>query len=412
MLPIVYKMAMKSFSAPSALLLVAGLGYFVDAFDLLLYSVVRIPSLTDLGLRGDTLTKAGADLLSLQMIGGLIGGVFWGIMGDRYGRLSSLFGTILVYSLANIGNAFVTTVDQYAICRIVAGFGLAGEVGVGITMVAEAMHGKARGYGATVFAVLGISGTIAAGLIGDLLPWRTAYLIGGGMGLALLLLRVSVHETDLFIKTKHAAVPRGDMRLLFNSFQQSWRFLLCILAGMSVWYMIGLLLTFAPEIAQALHYTQPIKVGEIMIMASSGMALGGIFCGTLGQIVQSRKHPMLLFLGVSFAGICLLLLGYVPQNWLNPLYFIVGFFSGIQPVYLLTVAEQFGTNLRATVATAAPNFMRASTVPIITTFMMLKPLVGSPHAALIVAVIVYALCLVAILGLRETYDSNLDFVER
>ena len=181
----------------------------VDMYDLFLFSINRVSSLKSLHISGEQLLADGIMLLNLQMAGMLIGGIFWGIMGDKKGRLSVLFGSILIYSIANIGNGFVTTVTQYAVLRFIAGFGLAGELGAGITLVTEILPKERRGYGTTLVATVGIMGALLAYFVSHLFDWRTAYFIGGGLGLILMILRVRVFESGMFMKLKEKNIKTG-----------------------------------------------------------------------------------------------------------------------------------------------------------------------------------------------------------
>ncbi|MGB4820732.1 MAG: MFS transporter, partial [Saprospiraceae bacterium] len=221
------------------IVIVAALGYFVDIYDLILFGIVKDPSLRDLGVADGDMFSVGSYLLNMQMIGMLLGGIVWGIMGDKKGRLSTLFLTILMYSLANIANGFVQTVEQYAWVRFIAGLGLAGELGVGITLVSEVMTKERRGMGASIVSGIGIIGAVLGFLVADAFDWRIAYYVGGGLGLALLVLRISVYESGMFHRAKEENVKRGDFLSLFTDSKRFLKYLLCILAGVPVWYAIS-----------------------------------------------------------------------------------------------------------------------------------------------------------------------------
>ncbi|HET9486465.1 MAG TPA: MFS transporter, partial [Chryseosolibacter sp.] len=253
---------------------VAALGYFVDIYDLLLFSIVRRPSLISLGVPEDQLLAQGEFLLRVQMSGLLIGGLIWGIMGDKKGRLSVLFGSILLYSLANIANGFATTVGQYAMLRFIAGVGLAGELGAGITLVSEILPTRLRGYATTIIASVGITGAILANFVAKRFDWQVAYFIGGGLGLLLLLARISVFESGMFLKMKASKVQRGNFFQLFRTRRIFTKYMGCILIGLPIWYVAGILITFSPEIATALSITGTISAGDAVMFCYIGLSVG------------------------------------------------------------------------------------------------------------------------------------------
>jgi putative MFS transporter len=393
-------------------ILVAALGYFVDVYDLVLFSIVRVDSLESLGLSGDELLTKGVLLLNMQMIGMLVGGVFWGIWGDKRGRIQVLFGSILLYSLANIGNAFVTNVEMYALLRFIAGLGLAGEIGAGITLVSELMSKEARGYGTTIVATVGVSGAIAAGLVGDLTSWRTAYIIGGVMGLLLLLLRVSVSESGMFDKVRKSNVIKGDLRLLFGSRERIKRYLSCIIVGVPIWYVVGIIITFSPECGVALGISEPIKASKAVLYCYIGLTVGDLGSGLLSQLWKSRKKVVLTFLTMTFVlSIIVLNLYGASAELFYGMLIPLGFFVGYWAVFVTTAAEQFGTNLRSTVATTAPNFVRGTTVIMTSLFGYLKLEVGVLASAQIVCVIACSFAALALWHMRETFGIDLNYIE-
>ena len=268
--------------------IVAALGYLVDMYDLFLFSIVRVPSLKSLNLSSESILNDGILLLNLQMAGLLVGGIFWGILGDKKGRLSVLFGSILIYSLANIGNGFVHSVGAYAVLRFIAGFGLAGELGAGITLVTEILPNKIRGYGTTLVATLGVFGALLAYVVSYLFDWRASYFIGGGLGLLLLVLRVRVFESGIFMHLKETKIKRGDILMLFNNKTRFVKYLTSILIGMPIWFVTGILITFSPEFGRALGLDQPIDAGKAVLFAFAGQVVGNIISGGLSQYLQSR----------------------------------------------------------------------------------------------------------------------------
>ncbi|MEO5999700.1 MAG: MFS transporter [Chitinophagaceae bacterium] len=392
--------------------LVAALGYLVDMYDLFLFSIVRVPSLKSLNIPEDKILGDGIMLLNLQMAGLLIGGIFWGILGDKKGRLSVLFGSILIYSLANIGNGFVTSVGAYAVLRFVAGFGLAGELGAGITLVTEILPNKIRGYGTTLVATLGVVGALLAYVVSYLFDWRASYFIGGGLGLLLMVLRIRVFESGIFIKLKETNVKRGAILMLFNNKTRLLKYITSIVIGMPIWFVVGILITFSPEIGRAMGLDQPVNAGKAVLFAFGGQVAGNIISGSLSQYLQSRKKVILLFMLASLA--CFLVYLLVPLKQTNLLYVLcacLGFCSGYWTLFITVAAELFGSNLRATVATTVPNFVRGTVIPLTFLFLPLKNQVGIIYSALIVGLFTYALAIVALVYLEETFKKDINYTE-
>ena len=392
--------------------LVAALGYLVDMYDLFLFSVVRVPSLKALGIDGDRLLSDGILLLNTQMAGMLIGGVFWGILGDKKGRLSVLFGSILLYSLANIGNGFVTTLNQYALLRFIAGIGLAGELGAGITLVTEILPKEIRGYGTTLVATMGVLGAILAYFVADLFDWRISYFIGGGLGLFLLILRVNVLESGIFMKTKQQVAARGNILRLFSDKGRLAKYIQCILVGLPIWFVVGILITFSPEFGKALGLSAPVVAGKAVMLSFSGQVAGDIVSGLLSQRLQSRKRVIRLFMFLSLAFMLVYLLA--PVQDITLFYAVcvcLGFANGYWTLFVTIAAELFGTDLRATVATTVPNFVRGATIPLSALFIQLKPGLGTIYSALTVGLITLVLALTALAFLDETFKKDLDYVE-
>jgi putative MFS transporter len=392
--------------------IVAALGYFVDIYDLLLFSIVRITSLKSLGVPEEELLSQGIFLINSQMAGLLTGGIIWGIMGDKKGRLSVLFGSILLYSLANIANGFVTTVDQYALLRFIAGIGLAGELGAGITLVSEVLPTKLRGYGTTIVASVGLLGAVVANFVARQFDWQVAYLIGGALGLLLLVTRVSVMESGVFLKVKEQAVKRGNFLALFTSGDRLKRFVSCILIGLPIWYVIGILITFSRELAPAIGFTEPVVVGDAVMYSYLGLAAGDLSSGLLSQWLGSRKRIVLLFILLTLAFVFMYL--YAPILTMPFFYvacFCLGFGVGYWALFVTIAAEQFGTNLRSTVATTVPNFIRGTVVPITLAFEFLRVQMGIIPSALIVGIATIVVALVALRSLNETFGKDLNFLE-
>ena len=390
----------------------AALGYFVDIYDLILFSIVRVASLKDIGVAPENLLDTGLKLINMQMTGMLIGGLLWGILGDKKGRLSVLFGSIALYSVANIANGFVHSVPSYAVLRFIAGIGLAGELGAGITLVCELMSKETRGYGTMVVAGVGIAGGVVAGLVGDFFGWRNAYFIGGAMGLALLTLRVSVYESGIFDKVKNSTVRRGDFFMLFATKDRVLRYLSCIALGVPVWFVIGILATFAPEFGKALEMPVLPTGSRAVMCLYAGCALGDFASGGLSQLLRSRKKAALIFVvATAFSAAVYLNLHAASLGTFYLVCGVLGFFSGYWAIFVTIASEQFGTNIRATATTTVPNFVRGSLVAVSALFQCLKPGQGILGAAAIVGALTFSLALLSLMGLRETFGKDLDYLE-
>ncbi len=395
------------------IILVASLGYFVDIYDLILFSVVRVKSLKDLGVPAENMLSIGATIINSQMLGMLVGGIIWGILGDKRGRLSVLFGSIITYSLANIANGFVTTVDQYTIVRFIAGVGLAGELGAGITLVAETMSKKNRGYGTMIVACVGLLGAVMAALISDHYTWQTSYFIGGGMGLLLLSLRIGLVESGMFKETTEKEnIQRGNFFMLFNNWSRLKKYICCILIGLPLWYVVGVLITFSPEFGKALNAQGVLDAGKGIMYCYIGISVGDVVAGLLSQLLKSRKQVMLIFLLLTAiaVGIYLYSFGLTPGRFIL-LSLLLGFASGYWATFVTIAAEQFGTNLRATVTTTVPNFIRGSLIAITTSFQFFKDKLGILQGAMVVGAICIIISILALSQLKETFSKDLDYIE-
>ena len=404
----------KLFSIP---VIVAALGYFVDIYDLLLFGIVRKPSLIGLGVpEGEQVTSIGEYLLQVQMGGLLVGGIIWGILGDKRGRLSVLFGSILLYSLANIANGFVTSVNQYAILRFIAGIGLAGELGAGITLVSEILPTRLRGYGTSLIAAVGVLGAVVANVVVKWFDWRVAFFIGGGLGLCLLIARVSVLESGIFLKMREEEknVSRGDFFMLFNNVPRFLKFLGCVMIGLPIWWGIGILITFSPEFARELGITG-ITAGNSIMYSYIGLTVGGILSGVISQMMESRKKAVGLFILILLGTFLYYL--YLPSADTNMFYlatFLMGIGFGYWAIFVTVAAEQFGTNLRSTVATTTPNFIRGTVIPLTLLFAWMREDLGYDwiSGATLISFGTSAIAMLAILLLQETFHRDMNFVEK
>ncbi len=393
--------------------LIAALGYFVDIYDLILFAIVRKKSLADIGVLPDRVLDTGVLLINMQMGGMLIGGIAWGILGDKRGRISVLFGSIILYSLANIANSFVHTVPEYAIARFIAGVGLAGELGAGITLVSESLGKETRGYGTTIVATVGITGAVVGVLVAGLVSWRTSYVIGGCLGLGLLVLRVGVYESGMFEKIKTSNVSRGNFFMLFANARRAMRYVGIILVGVPIWYAVGILVTFSPEIGAALGMKPAPEAAKAVMWCYIGLAAGDFGSGALSQIMRSRKRVLLGFLILTSVAIAAYFV--VGARSLVTFYGVctlLGFATGYWAVFVTVAAEQFGTNVRATATTTAPNFVRGAVVPLTLVFAALKPRLGVPWAAAAVGIGTMLVAFLALRALDETYGKDLEYLER
>lgn len=391
---------------------VAALGYFVDIYDLILFSVVRVQSLESIGITGERLATDGLIPLNTQMLGMLIGGLIWGILGDKKGRLSVLFGSILLYSLANIANGFATNLTQYAILRFIAGIGLAGELGAGITLVAEILPKQIRGYGTTLVGTVGMLGAVLAYLISTIFDWRTCYFIGGGLGLLLLLLRIGVFESGMFHQTKEQKVERGNFLMLFRPKKRFLKYLYCILIGFPTWFVIGILITLSPEFSQLLGFPEKAISGKAVMFAYLGLSVGDLATGILSQWLQSRKK--VVFYCIIMAILMTILFLVAPIKNLTFFYlncFLLGVSMGYWALFVTIGAEQFGTNLRATVATTVPNFARGTLVLITILFQFTKENIGMIQAAMLIGLLTMGIALIALALMEETFTKDLNYNE-
>jgi MFS family permease len=399
--------------------IIGALGYFVDIYDLVLFSIVRVPSLKSLGIPPEQLEAVGIRLLNTQMTGMLLGGILWGVLGDKKGRVSVLFGSILMYSLANIANGVIgwmrldDPVGAYAWLRFIAGIGLAGELGAAITLVAETLPKDRRGLGTSVVAGIGVSGAITAGLIGEFFSWQLAYVVGGVLGLMLLVARLRMFDSGMFESLKgKAGVSRGNLLVLLGSRRRLLRYANCILIGLPIWFVIGILVTFSREICADLGATGPVSPGIAIMFAYGGLVIGDISSGLVSQWLRSRKNAVAAFL----AGTVVSVLVYLTSRDQAPGYYyficlLMGTAVGYWAMFVTIAAEQFGTNLRATVATTVPNFVRGAVVLITLSFKSLSADYGRIVAAGMVGAACCALAGIALWRIEESFHRDLDFLE-
>jgi MFS family permease len=407
----------KDYGILSIPVIVAALGYFVDIYDLLLFSITRVGSLRSLGLSDTEILTQGESIIMWQMGGLLLGGIIWGVMGDKKGRLSVLFGSIILYSLANIANGFVQTPGQFKMVRFIAGLGLAGELGAGITLVSELIRKEKRGIATSFVAGIGLTGAVVAFIMKENFDWRTCYFIGGGLGLALLFLRISVFESGMFHETKKLDVQRGNFFMLFNNKERFKKYIFSILIGLPTWFVIGVLVTFSKEFGEKFGITEKIDSGKAIMYAYAAISIGDILIGFISQWLKSRKKALYLFYFITAVFMVL----FFTAQWNGSaakMYWIcagLGFGTGFWAIFVTMGAEQFGTNLRATAATTIPNMVRGMlTIFILPLFKWLRGMdgVGFINGGIYAAIIIMVITIFAAVMTKETFNKDLNFVEK
>jgi MFS family permease len=405
----------KSTSIFNLAVLVAALGYFVDIYDLLLFAIVRVESLKSFNLSPEQITTEGEAILQYQMIGLLIGGIIAGVIADKKGRLSVLFGSILFYSLANIANGMVQTVEQYKIIRFVAGLGLAGELGVGITLVSELISKEKRGIATSLVAGIGLTGAVVAFVIKNNFDWRICYYIGGGLGLLLLMLRIAVFESGMFNEVKKMNVQKGNFLMLFNNRERFKKYITSILIGLPTWFVIGVLVAFSSEFGKVMGIKEKIDPGMAIMYAYSAIAIGDVLIGFISQWMKSRKNALYLFYAIT---VFFMILFFTAQwnGTAQNMYWIcagLGFGTGFWAIFITMGAEQFGTNLRATAATTIPNMVRGLlAIFMLPLFKWLRHLTDYYTGAWMAAIIIMVITLIAAYYSKETFGKDLNYVEK
>ncbi|HAE14482.1 MAG: MFS transporter [Chitinophagales bacterium] len=395
----------------NATVIVAALGYFVDIYDLILFGIVRGPSLRALGYDGQELVDKGLFLLNMQMAGMLLGGLLWGILGDMKGRISVLYGSIFLYSIANILNAMVVSIDQYALLRFLAGVGLAGELGAGITLVNETMTKEQRGYGTMVVVTFGALGAVVAAMIADNFQWQTSYYVGGALGLALLLLRIGTYESGMFRKVQEKGTGLSFLKL-FASRDRLYKYFLCILIGIPIWFVIGILVILSPELSKVIGVRGEVQAGITILWCYIGLSAGDFASGMISQLIKSRKKVVLYYI-IGCTGVILLYLYSrdVSLWYFYFLSFVLGFSAGYWALFVTMASEQFGTNIRSTVTTTVPNFVRGSVIPVTISYQYLAGKFNNVDGAAVVGMICMLIAFLSLLPLKDTYGKDLDYME-
>jgi MFS transporter, putative metabolite:H+ symporter len=395
---------------------VAALGYFVDVYDLLLFTIVRQTSVMSIGSTAETIIVDSAHIINWQMSGLLIGGILWGVLGDKKGRLKVLFGSILLYSVANILTSFVQNVDQYAYCRFIGGIGLAGELGAGITLVSEMLPKHKRGIGTSMVAGIGLFGAVFAYFTFKYTnDWRLCYQIGGVLGFFLLILRVKVAESFMFESVKLSKLDKGNFFMFFQNKKRFVKYITAILIGLPTWFVIGVLINYSNKFASSLYGINLIDSGRSIMLAYIGIASGDLLIGYVSQYFKSRKKALMLFYILSIIG---MILFFSPFNNNDSRMYLIcaflGFSTGYWAIFNQMAAEQFGTNLRATAATTIPNMVRGA-LPLINFLFLdiLQKKLGWDivQSGMFTGAIVMVITLIAYFFTEETYHKDLDYME-
>lgn len=394
------------------IVLIASLGYFIDIYDLVIFSIVRIESFKDIGIAEINMRTDGQYVLNMQMGGLLIGGVLWGVIGDKLGRLKVLFGSIILYSIANFANGFVQDIHSYALIRFIAGIGLAGELGAGVTIVSESMSKDKRGYGTMIIAAIGVLGALAAFYISEIFHWRNAFFIGGGMGILLLFLRIGTFESGMFQQSLKIDMKRGSLNMLFNNKERLSRFVFVLLIGLPIWFIVGILITQAPEFGKALGAPEVLSAGKGIMFTYIGISIGDIFAGLFAQLTKSRRLTVFVFqILILISSVWYLSSTGITSGKFMWLAFFMGFGVGYWATFVTIASEQFGTNLRATVTTTAPNFVRGALIPSTLLFQFFVDLYGLINAAYIMVFLLSGIAIFALSRLKESFSKDLNYIE-
>lgn len=409
---IAQKINIKQSSILTLPVIIGGLGYFVDMYDLVLFSVVRVPSPRDMGIAEQSIMNIGVTLFNAQMLGMLLGGILWGVFGDKYGRVKTLYGSILIYSTANLLNAFISGVPAYAFLRFIAGIGLAGELGAAVTLVVETLPKDRRGYGTTIIASVGILGALPAALITQYFSWRAAYFIGGVLGFVLLIMRFRLQDSMIFKEALTNQIRRGNFISLFTNRNRAKRYLKWVAVGIPLWFVLGILVVFAPEITSELNVSGTVIVATAVIYQFVGAACGNVIAGLLSQYMGSRIKVISIFTALTAVTMCVYLFSHDnAPNFYYELFFVLGIVTGHWGVFATAAAEQFGTDLRASAATSIPNVVRSSVIPMTLAIQAMRPYFGLKLSVLSIGCISVGIAFYALRTLKESFGRDLAFTE-
>lgn len=402
-----------SFSAKEVkMIILAAAGYFVDIYDLLIFSSERVESLEEIGVPVQNMKSVALMLQNYQMAGLIAGGFIFGMLADKLGRVRVLFASILLYSFANLGNAFVTTVPVFAAFRFIAGLGLAGELGIALSWISESLQRNQRTIATMIVSAIGLCGGITAAIVSSLLHWQTSYIIGGLMGLLLLGFRITVQESELYKKTKHESLQKGNLIQLFSNKSQMARFTLCVLSGAPSFIFMSIYVTLAPEFATAFNITGKISVSHAIMVYLIAFTVSDILCGLLSRMLQQRKAALLIYVMIQTLAVGFFFL--VPPITSTDLYMrcvFLGFSVGYWGILITNSLEQFGTNIRATVATSTSNLIRGITIPATIVFSLVASSLGIIASGMIIGFSLIAISVISILLLEDKFENDLNFAE-
>lgn len=397
------------------LIIVASLGYFVDIYDLTLFGVVKYNSFEALNFSKDEMKSLEIFLQNCQMGGMLMGGFLWGILGDKKGRLQVLFGSILLYSLANIANAYVWDKNSYAVVRFIAGVGLAGELGAGITLITETMHKDKRGYGTMIVVTFGALGAVVGALVANKFNWKVSYWVGGIMGLGLLLLRIGAMESGMFKGLMKKKVKKGNFFMLFSDRKRLLKYTMCIIMGLPVWYVVGVLVYLSGSYFNNNVFTvsEPVKTSTAIMYCYIGLSVGDLFSGLFSQLFKSRLKVVAgyLIFSIIVIGLYLFTMDGKSASYFYLIIFLLGCSTGYWALFVTIAAEQFGTNIRSTVTNTVPNFVRGSLIPISKSFKYFVPAIGVAFSSIWVGAVCIGLALLSTIFLKDSFGKDLNYVE-
>jgi MFS transporter, putative metabolite:H+ symporter len=394
-------------------IIVSALGFFVDLYDIMALAAIGENSLRSIGIAEAAIKKELTYLQSMQMWGMLLGGFLWGIIGDKYGRLKVLFGSIILYSVFTLLNAFVTGINGYAACRFFAGLGLAGELGAGITLVSEQMRKEKRGLGPAIIAGFGVLGAIVAVIIGKNYDWKTVYIVGGTLGFGLLLLRLGVVESGLFTIARKSNIARGSFMVILKNKEHLKKFACILLVGMPGWFVNGVMMQLSNFISKSMGMNPLPDKGKVIIYFFIALSLGDVMGGVVSQWLKSRKKSIYIFLLLHL--LMLVLFFTVAKNSVQLYYFIfagLGLSVGFVIQLFTLAAEQFGTNIRTLVTSSGLNLVRGWVIPLAALFTWMNEglLIIEWKSAAVIAFVVVAVSFWALSQLEETFDKDLAFV--